>query len=82
MYKIIWWNYSSYYIKFFFEVILYNSILVSYVIEPSPRQSTEFRVPMYWASPSKVLCIGTSKILSSFTDIGTTFGTDSSMFTE
>ena len=37
---------------------------------------------MYWESHSKVPDMGTSKIFSNFTDVGTALGTDSSMFTE
>jgi len=47
-----------------------------------PRESTEFRVPMYWESLSKVLDMGTSKIHSNYTNVGTALGTHSSMFTE
>ena len=47
-----------------------------------PRESTEFRVPMYCENRSRVPDMGTSKILSNYTDVGTASGTHSSMFTE
>jgi hypothetical protein len=48
----------------------------------SPREYTEFRVPMYWVSTSRVPDVDTSKNLSNYTDIGTALSTYSSMFTE
>ena len=47
-----------------------------------PRESTEFRVPIYWESLSRVPDMGTSKIFSNYTDVGTALGTHCSMFTE
>ena len=47
-----------------------------------PRESTEFRVPMYWESLTKVPDMGTSKNLSNYADVGTALGTYSSVFTE
>jgi hypothetical protein len=37
---------------------------------------------MYWEILSKVLDLGTSKILSNYTDVGTALSTHTSMFTE
>ena len=48
----------------------------------NPRESTEFRVPMYWESLSRVPDIGTLKIFSNYTDVSTMLGSHSSMFTE
>jgi len=62
-----------------------SSIVVfdtKWILHNDPRESTEFRVPMYWESFTKVPEMGTSKNLSNYTDAGTALGTYSSMFTE
>jgi hypothetical protein len=51
-------------------------------VQPIPSGSTKFRVPMYWESLSKVPDMGTSKILSNYTDVGIASGTHNCMFTE
>ena len=50
------------------------------LLSSHPRECTEFRVPIYWESHTRVPIKGTQKILSNHTDVGTALGTHSSVF--
>jgi hypothetical protein len=64
----IWTEISSETIKIFISLCWgdWNTLL-----KTNPRESTEFAVPIYWKSLSKVPDVGTLKILSIYNDTGT-----------
>jgi hypothetical protein len=52
------------------------------VVLPYPRESTELRVPNYWGLPTRVPDVGTSKVVSGCTAMGTYSSTRVSKSTE